>query len=222
MVVAIQHSLDRRTESGRWLWLTEGAFGRCRLSDGSADAMADADCESNPESVADRAGMGEPFRVEDDFVASTTLNDSGLLGATSSAVESGTPDAAGHVVEHDPEPRTGRYDLRKRPRAVAHRTWVEEEPMDSADPVSYRKPIEHPRLGPRWADAVNEELRSLDENSTWEHVWLEDVLAGVTPISSNWDFRPARAWEGNRVSHTWKLLEIFSMAMPADIAAGRT
>jgi len=58
MVVAIKHNLDRRTESGRWLWLTEGAFGRCRLSDGEADAMADADRESNSESVADRAVMG--------------------------------------------------------------------------------------------------------------------------------------------------------------------
>ena len=42
---------------------------------------------------------------------------------------------------------TGRYHLRKRSRAVAHRIWVEEEPMDSADPVSYREAIAHPRFG---------------------------------------------------------------------------
>ena len=65
--------------------------------------------------------------------------------------------------------------------------------MDSVDPGSYRKAIEHPRPTPRWSDTVNEELRSLDENSTWEHVRLEDVPAGVTPISSNLGFRPARA-----------------------------
>jgi len=74
-----------------------------------------------------------------------------------------------------------RYDLRKRPRAVAHRIRVEEEPMDSADPVSYREAIEHPSLGQQWLDAVGEELRSLTENSTWDYVRLEDVPASVMP-----------------------------------------
>jgi len=87
------------------------------------------------------------------------------------------------------EEYTGRYDLRKRPRAVTHRIWVEEEPMDSADPVSYCEAISHPRLGQKWSDAVDEELRSLAENSTWDYVRLEDVPAGVTPISSKWVFR---------------------------------
>jgi len=87
------------------------------------------------------------------------------------------------------EENTGRYDLRKRPRAVAHRIQVEEEPIDSADPVSYREAIAHPRLGQKWSDAVKEELRSLAENSTWNYVRLEDVPAGVTPISSKWVFR---------------------------------
>jgi len=84
---------------------------------------------------------------------------------------------------------TGRYDLRNRPRVVAHRNRVEEEPMDSADPVSYREAIAHPRLGQKWSDAVKEELRSLAENSTWDYIRLEDVPAGVTPISSKWVFR---------------------------------
>jgi len=35
---------------------------------------------------------------------------------------------------------------------------------------------------------VDEELRSLAENSTWEYVGLEDVPAGVTPIISKWVF----------------------------------
>jgi len=82
-----------------------------------------------------------------------------------------------------------RYNLRKRPRAVAHRIRVEEEPMDSADPVFYRDAIAHPRLGQKWSDAVGEELQSLAENSTWDYIRLEDVPAGVTPISSKWVFR---------------------------------
>jgi len=45
------------------------------------------------------------------------------------------------------EGKTGRYDLRKRPRAVAHRIRVEEIPMDSADLVSYWEAIAHPRFG---------------------------------------------------------------------------
>jgi len=84
---------------------------------------------------------------------------------------------------------TSRYDLRKRPRVVVHRIRVEEESMDSADPVSYQEAIEHPRLGQQWSDAVGEELRSLAENSTWDYVRLEDVPAGVTPISSKWVFK---------------------------------
>jgi len=84
---------------------------------------------------------------------------------------------------------TGRYDLRKRPRTVAHRIPVVKEPMDSADPVFYREAIAHPRFGQKWSDAVDEELRSLAENSTWDYVGLEDIPAGVTPISSKWVFK---------------------------------
>jgi len=87
------------------------------------------------------------------------------------------------------EGNTGRYDLRKRPRTVAHWIRVEEEPMDSADPVSYWEAIAHPRFGQKWSDAVDEELRSLAENSTGDYVGLEDVPAGVTPISSKWVFK---------------------------------
>jgi len=47
----------------------------------------------------------------------------------------------------------------------------------------------------------DEELRSLAENSTWDYVGLEDVLADVTPISSKWVFKtkqlPGAAF-GNR------------------------
>jgi len=61
--------------------------------------------------------------------------------------------------------------------------------MDSADPVSYRDAITHPRLGQKWSDAIGEELQSLAENLTWDYVRLEDVPAGVMPISSKWVFR---------------------------------
>ena len=63
---------------------------------------------------------------------------------------------------------------------------MEEELLDSADPVSYWEAIAHPRFGQKWSYAVDEELRSLAENSTWDYVGLEDVPAGVTPISSKW------------------------------------
>jgi len=72
---------------------------------------------------------------------------------------------------------------------VAHQIRVEEEPTDSADPVSYGEAIAHPRFGQKWFDTVDEELRSLAENSTWDYVGLEDVPAGVTPISSKWVFK---------------------------------
>jgi len=61
--------------------------------------------------------------------------------------------------------------------------------MDSADPVSYWEAIAHPRFGQKWSDAVDEELRSLAEISTRDYVGLEDVPAGVTPISSKWVFK---------------------------------
>ena len=84
---------------------------------------------------------------------------------------------------------TGQYDLWKRPRAVAHLIWVEEEPMDSADLISYWEAITYLRLGQKWSDAVDEELRSLAENSTWDCIRLEDVPAGIMPISSKWVFK---------------------------------
>ena len=55
--------------------------------------------------------------------------------------------------------------------------------------MSYWEAITYPRLGQKWSDAVKEELRSLAENSTWDYVGLEDVPAGITPISSKWVFR---------------------------------
>jgi len=61
--------------------------------------------------------------------------------------------------------------------------------MDSADPVSYREAITHPRFGQKWSDAFDEELRTLAENSTWDYVGLEEVPASVTPISSKWVFK---------------------------------
>jgi len=94
------------------------------------------------------------------------------------------------------EGNTSQYDLRKRPRTVAHRIWVEEEPMDSADPVSYREAVAYPRFGQKWSDAVDEELRSLAEISTWDYIGLEDVPAGVIPISSKWVFKTKELLEG--------------------------
>jgi len=121
---------------------------------------------------------------------------SGVLGLDASAVGLG-PDASAIGLRLGAssgslcnlEANTGRYDLQKRPRAVAHRIRVEEEPMDSADPVSYREAIAHPRFDQKWSDPVDEELRSLTENSTWDYVGLEDVPAGFTPISSKLVFK---------------------------------
>jgi len=118
---------------------------------------------------------------------SSELNSSGGLGLDASAVGLGLGASSGSLRNLDEN--TGRYDLRKRPRAVAHRIRVEEEPMNSADPVSYREAIPHPRFGQKWSDAVDEELRSLAENSTWDYVGLEDVPAGVTSIGSKWVFK---------------------------------
>jgi len=67
--------------------------------------------------------------------------------------------------------------------------WVEEEPMDSADPVSYQEAIAHLRLGQKWSDVVDEECRSLAENSTWDYIGLVDVSASVTPIRYKWVFK---------------------------------
>jgi len=83
---------------------------------------------------------------------------------------------------------TGRYNLQKRPRAVAHQTSVEEEP-DSADLVSYQNAVRHPKLVPKWSEAIREELHSLHSNYTWDYIRPEDVPSGVKPISSKWVFK---------------------------------
>jgi len=117
------------------------------------------------------------------FVTPSGLDDPNGRGL----VQNGLADQNGRGLV--PAETSSRYDLRKRPRVVAHQIRVEEEPMDSTDPVSYREAIEHPRLGQQWSDAVGEELRSLAENSTWDYVRLEDVPAGVISISSKWVFK---------------------------------
>ena len=83
---------------------------------------------------------------------------------------------------------SGRYNLWKRTRVDAHRIWVEEE-LDSADPVSYHNDVEHPKLGPKWSEAVREELQYLHSNYTWDYIRPEDVPANVNPISSRWVFK---------------------------------
>jgi len=64
-----------------------------------------------------------------------------------------------------------------------------EEESDSADPVSYQNAVRHPRLGPKWSEAIWEELHSLHWNYTWDYIRLEDVPSGVKPISSKWVFK---------------------------------
>ena len=64
-----------------------------------------------------------------------------------------------------------------------------EEESDSADPVSYDNAIQHPKLGPQWSEAGREELQCLHSNYTWDYNRLEDVPAGVNPISSRWVFK---------------------------------
>jgi len=83
---------------------------------------------------------------------SSELNSSGGLGLDTSAVGLGLGASSGSLANL--EGNTGRYDLQNRPRVVAHRIRVEEEPMDSADPVSYREAIEHPRFGQKWSDTL--------------------------------------------------------------------
>jgi len=65
---------------------------------------------------------------------------------------------------------------------------VEEEP-DSADPVSYQNAVRHPKLGPKWSEAIREEVHSLHSNYTWDYIRPEDVPSGVKTISFKWVFK---------------------------------
>jgi len=91
----------------------------------------------------------------------------------------------------------------KRPRAVPPglTAWWKRK----QDSVSYRKAIEHPRLGKEWSDAVDEELLSLDENSTWDYIQSEDVPAGVEPIGSKWVFKTKQLPRGG-IRHNARLM----------------
>jgi len=64
-----------------------------------------------------------------------------------------------------------------------------EEELDSADPVTYQNAVKHPKLGPKWLEAVRKELHSLHLNYTWDYIRLEDVPSDVKPISSKWVFK---------------------------------
>ena len=102
----------------------------------------------------DASAVGLGLGTSSKLNSSSELNSSGRLGLDASAVGLRLSASSGLNLEGN----TGRYNLRKKPRAVTHRIQVEEEPMDSAD-------------------VVDEELRSLAENSTWDYVGLEDVPA---------------------------------------------
>jgi len=47
----------------------------------------------------------------------------------------------------------------------------------------------HPRFGQKWSDSVDEELRPLADNSTWDYIRLEDVPAGIMSINSKRVFK---------------------------------
>ena len=83
-----------------------------------------------------------------------------------------------------------KYNLRTSQEAVTLQARVEEEPMDSADPISYLDGIAYLWLGQKWSDIVGEELWSLADNSTRDSVRLEDVPAGGTPTTPKLVFRP--------------------------------
>jgi hypothetical protein len=50
---------------------------------------------------------------------------------------------------------------------------------DSADPISYQNAVRHRKLGPKWSEAVLEELRLLHSNDILVYIMLEDVPTGV-------------------------------------------
>jgi len=64
-----------------------------------------------------------------------------------------------------------------------------EEEIGSADPESYQNAVRHPKLGPKWSEAIREELHSLHSNYTWDYIRPEDVLSDVKPISSKCVFK---------------------------------
>jgi len=49
--------------------------------------------------------------------------------------------------------------------------------------------VRHLRFGPKWSEAIREELHLLHSNYTWDYIRLEDILSGVKPISSKWVFK---------------------------------
>jgi hypothetical protein len=120
----------------------------------AADASRQDDASRQVNSVA-------PSTQEDANVADVNATEASRQDDASSQVDADASrqDDAGRLVDADMLRRydTVSFNLRKRPRAVAHRIWVEEE-SDSADPVSYRNAVEHPKLGQKWVEAVRQEL----------------------------------------------------------------
>jgi len=93
------------------------------------------------------------------------------------------------------EGNTSQYDLRKRPRGVAHWIWMEEEPLDSADLVSYWDTFAHLRLGQKWSDVIELELRSLAENSTWTMLGWKTFQLVSHPLAPGGSSRPRSCQE---------------------------
>jgi len=132
-----------------------GVAGVAGASNTNAPWVADAGASQR---ITDGLQLGQPGSYNLRKRPLALLDAGAPLVANASAPWVADAGASQRVADGPQLGQPGSYNLRKRPRALlAHRAWVEEE-SDSADPVSYRMAVEHPRLARKWSEAVQEEL----------------------------------------------------------------
>ena len=74
--------------------------------------------------------------------------------------------------------------------------------LDSDDPSSYTEALKS-QQAPEWKEAIEEELKSIIENNTWE---LVELPKGRTPVKCRWTFRVKREAGGEVIKYKAQLV----------------
>jgi len=74
--------------------------------------------------------------------------------------------------------------------------------LDPDEPPSYTEALESPQA-PEWKQAIEEELKSVIENHTWE---LVELPKGRTPVKCRWTFRVKRGAGGEVIKYKARLV----------------
>jgi transposase InsO family protein len=174
-----------------------------RASESVLDHLPVNDPISPPDQV-ECPGHVPPEETTTDIPATISTSESTELDSPAEALteDDGPPNggASNHPLRPDPDIPTSEIVaagpiLRRSTRPPApKRIWESANLAHDGEPQTYREAVNHPTLGDRWLEAIQEELRALELQGTWESA---ELPPGRKPITSRWVFAIKRADDGS-------------------------